>query len=65
MQNENIKPIRQKQHYRRYDDRLLLLQKSITDKLAETKDEHLIKLYLQQVHEIAQQRLRLRKAVQQ
>ena len=65
MQSENTKPTNPKQPYGLNDDRLLLLQQAITDKLARTKDERLVKLYLQQVHEISQQRLQLRKAVQQ
>ncbi len=54
-----------KQSFKRKDDRLLLLQKSITDKLAQTKDGNLIKLYLQQAQHLAEQRLQPRKAGQQ
>ena len=65
MQNKNTQPSNPKQAYKRKDDRLLLLQQSITAKLSLTKDERLIKLYLQQVHQLAQQRLSLRKELQQ
>ena len=63
-QDKTKTPTSNKQPYKRSDERLLLLQKSITNKLARTKDERLIKLYLQQVQQLAEQRLQLRKAVQ-
>ncbi len=65
MQNKNTQPTNPKQAYKRKDDRLLLLQQSITAKLSLTHDERLIKLYLQQVHQLAQERLQLRKESQQ
>ena len=43
------------------DQRLLLLLKHISRKIAQTKDQSLIKLYLQQSHQIALQRYALQK----
>lgn len=47
------------------DQKLLALQKYITKKIIRTTDDNLIRLYLQQSSEIAQQRLSLRKELQQ
>ena len=61
MHSENKKQFLPKQQFRHRDDRLLLLQKSITSKISKTKDDTLIKFYLYQVHKISQQRLALLK----
>jgi len=43
-----------------WDQRLLLLQKYFTSKIAHCQDENLIRHYLREIGEIAKQRLQLR-----
>jgi len=66
MDNNNIKLPKTKQvsfSFRERDRKLLRLQEHITDKIATTTNEHLIKLYLRQVSQVASERLRLRTGV--
>lgn len=66
MQCKNIKPAPKKQIglcFSERDRKLLRLQQHITDKVAATTNEHLIKLYLRQICQLALKRLRLRKGV--
>jgi hypothetical protein len=55
MQSKYNKNNNSKQPYKRRDDRLLLLQKSLTDKINKTTDQGLIKFYLQQIQKISLQ----------
>ena len=65
MQNATIKetPSKQVLSIKEQDEKLLILQELITDKISKTTDEDQIKLYLKQVSQIASERLRLRKTV--
>lgn len=62
LQNENPEQKKQMYHFKQMDDRLLLLQKHLTKKISKTRDEKLIKHYLRQCSQLAQQRLQLRKS---
>ena len=65
MQNATIKetPSKQVLSFKEQDEKLLILQELITDKISKTTDEDQIKLYLKQVSQIASERLQLRKTV--
>ena len=68
MRSEKIKQSKPKRHFSRRDgfqkhrdNSLLLLQKSITSKISKTKDETLIRYYLQRTNKISELRLALQK----
>jgi hypothetical protein len=62
MVNKNNRHRKEKQPtYKDRDDRLLQKQQALTEKISKCDDESLIKIYLRECHEIALQRLGLRK----